>query len=141
MVMTTAEVASQFVGLCRQRRFLDAVETLYADDVVSVEPMDYQGMGREMHGKEAVMTKNRLWFEDNDVHSSSVIGPFVGPERFAVKYDFDWTRKTSGERVALDEMAVYTVTNGKISREEFLYADLRVNGVSLPGHLWGGSSV
>ena len=140
--MTTAEVAAQFVALCRERRFLDAVETHYADDVVSVEPMDYQGTGREMRGKDAIKTKNRLWFEvENEVHSSSVTGPFVGPERFAVKYVFDWTRKTSGERLVLDEMAVYTVTNGKISREEFLYADLRVNGVSLPGHLWGGSLI
>jgi hypothetical protein len=140
--MTTAEVAIRFVTLCRERRFLDAVETYYADDVVSVEPMDYQGKGREMHGKEAIKTKNRLWFEvENEVHSFSVTGPFVGPERFAVKYFFEWTRKTSGERLCLDEMAVYTVTNGKISHEEFLYADLRVNGVSLPVQLWGGSSV
>lgn len=137
--MTTAELATQFVELCRESRFLDALETHYADDVISVEPMDYQGMGREMHGKEAVKTKNRAWFEENDVHSSLVTGPFVGPEQFAVKYAFDWTRKASGERVVLDEMAVYTVTNGKISREEFLYADLRVNGVSLPLHLWGAS--
>lgn len=136
--MTTAELASEFVALCRQRRFLDAVDQFYADDMVSVEAMDYQGMGREMLGKEGIRSKNHLWLDvDNDVHSFSVTGPFVSPERFAVKYEFDWTRKNSGERVFLDEMAVYTVTNGKISREEFLYGELRVNGVSLPGHLWG----
>ena len=137
--MTTLEVATQFVALCRERKFLDAVESFYAEDVVSVEPMDYQGTGRDMHGKEALKNKNGLWFAENDVHSSSVTGPFVSPERFAVKYSFDWTRKSSGERVVLDEVAVYTVTNGKISREEFLYADLQVNGASLPMHLWGGA--
>ena len=46
--MITAEVATQLVSLCREGRFVDAVETLYADDVVSVEAMDYQGLGREM---------------------------------------------------------------------------------------------
>jgi len=138
--MTTAEVANQFVALCREGRFLHAVETLYDDAVVSVEPMDYQGMGREIHGREAVMNKNRLWFDENEVHSSSVTGPFVSPERFAVSYSFDWTRKASGERLILEEIAVYTVTSGKISREEFLYSDLRVNGTSLSVELWGGGS-
>lgn len=137
--MTTLEVANQFVALCRERKFLDAVESFYSDDVVSVEPMDYQGTGREMHGKEALKNKNGLWFAENDVHSSSVTGPFVSPERFAVKYSFDWTRKSSGERVVLEEVAVYTVSNGKINREEFLYSDLQVNGASLPMHLWGGA--
>jgi len=116
------EVATQLVALCREGKFLDAVETLYGDGVVSVEAMDYQGMGREMHGEEAVMAKNRSWFEDNTVNSVSVTGPFVGSERFAVLYSFDWTKKSSGEHVQLNEVAVYTVMDGKISREEFLYA-------------------
>ena len=120
--MTTAEVATQLVALCREGKFIDAVESLYGDGVVSIEAMDYQGMGREMYGKEAVTAKNRSWFEDNDVHRVSITGPFVSPERFAVWYSFDWTRRASGERVMLDEVAVYTVVDGKITREEFLYS-------------------
>ncbi|MBK5292137.1 MAG: nuclear transport factor 2 family protein [Acidobacteriia bacterium] len=120
--MTTAEVATQLVALCREGKFVDAIETLYAHHVVSVEAMDYQGMGREMHGKEAVKGKNVGWFENNDVHSVSVTGPFVSPERFAVLYSFDWTSKASGERVQLNEVAVYTVVDGKIAHEEFLYS-------------------
>jgi SnoaL-like protein len=78
--MTTADVATRLISLCRDGKFIDAVETLYADDIVSVEAMDYQGLGREMQGKDAV---KRV----------SVAGPFVSPERFAVLYSFDWTRK------------------------------------------------
>jgi len=120
--MTTPEVANQLVTLCRQGKFIDAVETLYAGNVVSVEAFDYQGMGRELHGKDAVRGKNLSWFEDNDVHSFSVTGPFVSTEKFAVCYSFDWTRKASGERVQFSEVAVYTVVDGMIVREEFLYA-------------------
>lgn len=119
--MTTTEVAAQLVALCRQGKFLEAVKTLYADDIVSVEAIDYQGMGREMRGKDAVLSKNVAWFEDNDVHSSTLTGPFVSPEKFAVGYSFEWTRKASGERVHFTEVAVYTVADGKIAREEFLY--------------------
>ena len=118
--MTTADVATQLVALCREGKFVDAIESLYADDVVSVEAMDYQG-GRELRGKAAIKGKNISWFEDNDVHSVSVTGPFVSPERFAVWYSFDWTIKASGQRVQLNEVAVYTVVDGKIAREEFLY--------------------
>lgn len=120
--MTTDEVAHHLVALCREGKFVDAVETLYSAGVVSIEAADYEGKGREMHGKEAVKGKNIEWLHNNEVHSVSVMGPFVSPERFAVSYAFDWTRKASGERVQLSEVAVYTVVDGKITREEFLYA-------------------
>ena len=77
---------------------------------------------REMRGKEAVLAKNIAWFDDNEVHSASVTGPFISPGRFAVWYSFEWTRRASGERVQFTEVAVYTVVDGKIAHEEFLYA-------------------
>jgi ketosteroid isomerase-like protein len=120
--MTTTEIAAQLVALCREGRFVDAVKTLYADDIVSVEAADFQGLGRIMRGKEAVLRKNIAWFDENDVHSASVTGPFVSPEKFAVWYSFEWTRRASGERVQFTEIAVYTVVDGKIAHEEFLYA-------------------
>ena len=119
--MTTAEIATQVVALCREGKFIDAVKTFYADDIVSVEAADYQGFGREMHGKDAVIRKNTAWFSDNEIHSASIVGPFVSPEKFAVSYSFDWTKKATGERVQFNEVAVYTVVDGRIAREEFLY--------------------
>ena len=119
--MTTTEIAAQLVALCSEGRFLDAVKTLYTDNVVSVEAIDYQALGREMHGKVAVLGKNGAWLHDNDVHTASVVGPFVSPEKFAVWYSFEWTRRVSGERVKFTEVAVYTVVDGKIVHEEFLY--------------------
>jgi hypothetical protein len=118
--MTTAEIATQLVALCRDDKFVEAVDRFYADDVVSVEPADYQG-GREMRGKAAVKRKNVEWLEGVTVHSFSATGPFVSPERFAVWYSFDFTTKASGERNKLNEVGVYTVVDGKITREEFLY--------------------
>jgi len=119
--MTTTEIAAQLVALCREGKFLDAVKTLYADNVVSIEAIDYQGLGNGMYGKEAVLGKNVAWLDDNDVHSTSVMGPFVSPEKFAVWYSFEWTRRVSGERVKFTEVAVYTVGDGQIAYEEFLY--------------------
>ena len=57
---------------------------------MSVEATDYQGLGRGLCGKEPDLAKNVAWLKDNDVHSASVTGPFVGPERFAV-----WPRRSA----------------------------------------------
>jgi len=119
--MSTAEVANQLVAFCKGNKYLEAVETLYAEDIVSVEATEHGG-SREMRGKQAVKGKNEWWFQAYEVHSASVTGPFVSPERFAVLYSFDSTRKDTGERTVFNEVAVYTVENGKIIREEFLYA-------------------
>lgn len=119
--MTTAELAQQFFELCRQRKFVEAVDKFYGDDIVSIEAMDFQG-GREMRGKEAVRRKNTSWLEENEVHSVSATGPYASPERFAIVFIFDFTPKATGKRTQLSEVAVYTVANEKIVREEFLYA-------------------
>ena len=119
--MTTAEVATQLVMLFRKGKFLDAVNTLYADSIVSVKAVDYQGLGREMRGKGAILAKNVAGFKDNDVHSASVTGPFVSPVKFAVCYCYGWTRNASGVRVQLSEVAASTVVDGKIAHDEFLY--------------------
>ncbi len=120
--MTTAEVANKLVALCRDGKFLEAIDTLYADNIASVEAQPWPGSGRETHGKEAVRGKSVWWFENNDVHGVTVTGPFVGPDRFAVVFNFDYTRKNDGQRVQFSEAAVYNVENGKIIRDEFLYA-------------------
>ncbi|MDZ7638433.1 MAG: nuclear transport factor 2 family protein [Bryobacterales bacterium] len=120
--MNTTEVADKLVTLCRAGRFVEAVETLYSAGIVSVEAREFGDMPRELRGVEAVKGKNLWWFDNNEVHSSSVTGPFVSPERFAVFFTFDRTFKGTGERSQFSEVAVYTVADGKIVHEEFLYA-------------------
>jgi len=74
-----------------------------------------------MRGKDAVKAKNVQWLADNEVHSAETVGPFVSPDYFALLHTFDWTRRATGERVKMSELALYTVAGGKIVREEFLY--------------------
>ena len=95
---STATVAEELVSLCRAGRFLDAVNTLYSDDIVSVESMGNEQMPRKMKGIKPVREKGEWWVENNIVHSSEVEGPFVGDDKFAVYYNFDVTSKPSGKR-------------------------------------------
>ena len=118
---STAAVANELVTLCRAGRNLDAIASLYAKDIVSLESVGSEEMPAEMRGIDAIRGKNEWWFENHDIHSADAIGPFVGDDQFAVRYDFDVTNRPSGQRMQMSEMALYTVKDGKIVREQFFY--------------------
>jgi ketosteroid isomerase-like protein len=118
----TAEVAAELVSLCRVGRNADAIKNLYSPDVVSVESMGNDLMPREMKGIEAIFAKNKWWSENNTVHSATVEGPFMSDgDKFAVHYNFDVTAKQTGKRNQMEEMALYTVKDGKVIHEHFFY--------------------
>ncbi|MFN2399485.1 MAG: SnoaL-like domain-containing protein [Gemmatimonadaceae bacterium] len=114
-------VAQELVALCRAGRNLDAIAELYSPKIVSVEPVGSAEMPAEMTGIDAVRRKNEWWIENNEVHSAEANGPFVGGDQFAVQHTFDATFKPTGKRERMTEMALYTVKNGKIVREQFFY--------------------
>jgi ketosteroid isomerase-like protein len=117
----TKAVAEELVELCRAGRNLDAIENLYHEKVVSIEPVGSDTMPAEMTGKDAVRQKTEWWGQNFEVHSAKVDGPFIGDGEFAVFYDYDTTFKPTGERQRMKEMARYEVKDGKIVREEFFY--------------------
>jgi ketosteroid isomerase-like protein len=120
--MNANEVGQKLVALCREGRNMDAIDELYSDDVVSVEAMDPPEGSRESKGIDAIRDKNQEWLENHEVHSASVGGPFPhGDDRFCVHYTFDVTNKPSGQRFDMEEVALYTVSDGKVAREEFFY--------------------
>jgi ketosteroid isomerase-like protein len=118
---STTSVANELVALCRAGRNLDAIAKLYSPKIVSIEPVGSEAMPAEMTGIEAIRQKNEWWFDNYEVNSAEVNGPFVGGDQFAVQYVFDTTFKPTGQRSAISEMALYAVKDGKIVREEFFY--------------------
>ncbi len=118
---STAAVAQELVALCREGRNLDAIGKLYSPSIVSIEPVGNEAMPAELTGIDAILGKNEWWFENNEVHDARVNGPFVGEDQFAVNYDFETTFKPTGQRSRMSEMALYTVKDGKIVREQFFY--------------------
>ncbi len=118
--MSTEEVAKKVVELVRKQAWYEALDTLYDDNVVSVEASAMGGGSPETRGKEGVRGKIDWWVNAMEVHSFDASEPFVGHDRFVVQYDADVTDKKSKERRKLSEVGVYTVKGGKIVREEFL---------------------
>ena len=119
--MTAKDVAMKLVELCRQGKFLEAIDTLYAKDIVSVEPMAMPPMPAEMRGIDAVRGKTTWWINTHEVHNLTVVGPFINGERFIVNFDMDVTNKPTGKRTVMFESGLYTVANGKVAREDFFY--------------------
>lgn len=120
--MTTEEVAKKLTDFCRKGEWRKAVEELYAKDIVSVEARENDGMPAEMRGIDQVRGKTDWWEQNMEVHSSKIDGPFVARDTFVVQFDVDVTDKTSNKRMQLSEVGIYTVKDGKVSREEFLPA-------------------
>ncbi len=119
--MSTSEVAKGLVDLCRQGKYMDAINQYYSDKIVSVESASMPGMPAEMKGIDAIRGKTRHFEENNEIHNAEVNGPFVGEKQFAVQFKLDVTQKPSGKRMQMDEMGLYTVEGGKIVHEHFFY--------------------
>ncbi len=119
--MSTVEIAKGLVELCRQRKYMDAIEKYYSDKIVSVEPMAPPGAPTEMKGIEAIRGKTKSFLENTEIHNEEVNGPYVGEKKFAVEFKMDMTQKASGKRFQLDEIGLYTVEDGKIVHEQFFY--------------------
>ncbi|MEM1165044.1 MAG: SnoaL-like domain-containing protein [Planctomycetota bacterium] len=120
----TKAVADRIVELCKQGQHRTAVEECYADNIVSVEATSTPDapMPREMTGKEMVLGKTDWWYDNHEMHGGTVDGPFMhGDDRFALIFDFDVTFKPTSQRMQMREVGLYTVADGKISREEFYY--------------------
>ncbi len=84
-------------------------------DFVSVE-----SDGQEYAGRDAVQAKCEQWMSMMTVHGCAAHGPYVTPNGFCIRYELDFEAKDgSFPRMQVDEIAHYTVTGGKVSREEF----------------------
>ena len=122
--MDTKEVGTKLAELCREGKNLEAIETLYSETIVSVEAVGDETMPAVMEGIDAIRGKNQWWLDNHEVHEGDVRGPFPNENRFALIFNFDVTAKAgpmAGQRMKIEEVALYTVEDGKITREEFYY--------------------
>ncbi|MEQ8406369.1 MAG: nuclear transport factor 2 family protein [Oceanicaulis sp.] len=115
---TLKDLANAVVEANRTGETDALLETRYATDCVSVEAAP---MG-EAAGLDAIRGKHAWWNENMEFHGGDVEGPYLfEPDRFAVRYTMDVTDRNTGERMQSAEVAIYTVKDNRIAREEFFY--------------------
>jgi len=117
--MTTQEIAHDLVAMCKKGKFAECGEKYWADDVVSVEAM---GDNAESRGKPAARAKGEWWAGAHETHGVTVEGPYLNGDEFTVRFVMDITNRESGQRMTMDEIALYRVKDGKIAEERFFYA-------------------
>lgn len=120
-----AHTATTLVENCRAGQDTANLDEIYDPGCVSVEAVKMGEAPREVAGLEAIRGKHQWWYDNFEVHSSSVEGPFLhGDDKFAVIFEMDTTMKATGERTQMREVAIYTANqDGKIIREEFFYGN------------------
>lgn len=116
---TTEAVAKEYVSLCREGKFEEAIERFFAADHVRIESLDMAGPPIAMRGIDAI--KKNMRAADDEVHGVEIDGPFVKQNRFCVRFAIDTTFKQNGERTTVTKLDLYTVENGKIERDEVFY--------------------
>lgn len=119
LVMTTQEIANRLVELCSKGDFETAQRELFSDDCVSIEPNATPAFEKETHGLDAILEKGEKWAEMvEEQHGLNVSQPLVATNSFAVTMFMDVTMKEHG-RMAMTELCVYQVKDGKIICEQF----------------------
>jgi len=114
---TPAEVAAGIVAMLREKTPESEIwDRWFSRKLVSIEGQ----MGLAWHGMPAVKSKSQEWYDQHVVHAMEVDGPFVGATGFGVRYSIEVEEKASGTRFQADELAFYTVRNGKVVQEEFM---------------------
>jgi|SRR2546423_14280654 ketosteroid isomerase-like protein len=120
----TLTIGKKLVELCRQGKYIEAIDTLYSPEIVSIEAASSPSMPARTQGLAGVKGKNEWWVNNHEVHRAEAEGPWPHGDRFIVRFKFDVTPKAgpvAGKRMTMDETALYTVKNGKIAQEEFFY--------------------
>src|ERR1700744_4264444 len=114
------EVAHRLVDLCREGKNVDAINELYDDNVVSIEPESSPMPGKTV-GKKAVLESTNQWFSSvQEIHSVYISDPIVTDNFFACTMDIDATYKEHG-RNEMNELCIFEVKNGKIVSSQFFY--------------------
>ena len=122
--MSAQEIAQNLVEHCKNHTEAEALNTLYADNAVSIEPMAPEGVSPVSEGRDAIQGKHDWWGANFEVHDFDMEGPFLNGDKFSVIFEIDATDKNSGERWKAKEIALYETDGKKIVRETFFMAPM-----------------
>jgi ketosteroid isomerase-like protein len=118
---TIEQIANDLVALCRQGKHDEAMIRYYADDAVKIEAMPCGNAPARTEGKDALLKASKEWSEAREIHACTIGDPIYSSSEFAITMSLDCTEKASGQRTQEDEIAVYSVKDGKIKTVRFFY--------------------
>lgn len=111
-------VGSTLVKMFNEGKHKEIEELYWSPQIESVEGY---GVGLAWRGRDAVNAKNQQWSSENTILGASAEGPYLGSSGFAVKFRMEVRTNATGQTKNFEEIGVYTIQDGKIVREEFMY--------------------
>ena len=118
--MTPQEIASRLVTYCRNSEWIRALQELYADNAVSIEPIETPDFAKVTKGKQQMLAKaDKFTGMTKEMHSVELSEPVVAGNAFALRLDMDIT--TTNGRTKMSEICVYETRDGKIDSEQFFF--------------------
>ena len=125
VMATTMDVAKKLVDLCQQGKFMQAVEELYAPNIVAsalrlADRHDAAADGGDRGGQ----GQGEWWEKNHGGAPPRWKAPGRTGSGSSCGLILDVTGKSgpmAGKRMTLDETGLYTVKDGKIVQEEFFY--------------------
>jgi ketosteroid isomerase-like protein len=119
-VLTTQDIANRLYELFKENKWQEVQDELFSDDAESIEPPGSQGLP-SVKGLEEIKKKGKDWENMiQEVHGGWTGEPIVAGNHIAVAMGVDATMK-DGNRMKMDEIAVYEVRDGRIVKEQFFY--------------------
>ena len=116
----TQEVTYRLVSLCREGKFVGAIQELHAPHVESIGPEGGPGPSR-IEGFDNVINKSSAFGKSMEqVYSTVISDPVVADAFFSVSVHMDIDMAGVG-RTPIEEVCVYEVKDGKIVCDRFFY--------------------
>lgn len=118
--METKEIAKKLLDYCSKGDWSAAHEALYAENAKSIEPYSTPDFPEtETVGLQAIKAKGEKFDKMVDtMHSIDLSEPLIAGNTIAFTLTMDVTMKGQ-KRMAMPELCVYQVKDGKIASEEF----------------------
>ncbi len=118
--MNTKEIATLLVDMCRKGEVEEAKEKLFAEDIVSIEPVEGI-LAKETKGMDAIKKKATLFISMvENFYSNTISDPVIAGDYFCITWDTDIQMKGEARKSSI-ELCVYKTKAGKIVSEEFFY--------------------
>ena len=113
--MSIKPLVDHLVALVEQGRMLEAIQTYYGDDVAMQENLDAPTVGLAPN-----IERERAFFGSLRSVKFRAASVLVEGNRAAINWIFDYTT-ADGQRYRLDQVALQTWRDGKVTHERFIY--------------------
>lgn len=117
--MTIKQISERLFTLLEKKSFIEAQEEFFDTHVISLEP-DFHP-NPKTQGLQNLLLKEQQFLDNIESWENFQLSePVVSKDHFSMRM-FSLIHLKSGRLLEIDEIIVYEVTHGKITKEQFFY--------------------